>query len=219
MGPSAFKTYTPDSMWSAWEGTRVETVTASFPVKVEENLSIKSWKKRAFKSMKGLPQDVLEDPIRSYWATVNASLCDYLPSLANSCTGVPLIPPSFHPVYGMIMERSPGNSSCSAGDGPQKYLYDNEFPSHWNQHHEDFGGRKNGLYHHPALKEHKLLGIASPFSYYYGGSLFSSFQYHFEDFFMPSVNFLYWGAEKHWVSASPCDTRRVWEVIKVGEQE
>lgn len=29
------------------------------------------------------------------------------------------------------------------------------------------------------------------------------------------MNFLYQGAEKHWVSASASDTRAVWDVIKV----
>jgi hypothetical protein len=62
---------------------------------------------------------------------------------------------------------------------------DESFPAHWCMHHEDFAGPRNGLFHHPSLQAHKLLGIASPNSYYYGGSAFSSFQHHWEDFFMP----------------------------------
>lgn len=221
MGQAAFDTYRPEAMWGNWEGARVETVTASFPVKIEEGLSIKAWKRRSFKSMRELTPEVIADPVRSYWATINASLTDHLPSLAAHVEGVPLIPSTYHPVYGMIMERSaslPTDAKDSnVGEG-QRYALDHEFPPHWNQHHPDFAGAKNGLYHHPALQETKLLGIASPFSYFYAGSFLTSFQHHWEDFFMPSVNAHYWGAEKLWMSTSPSDTRRVWEVIQVRDK-
>lgn len=211
MGSRAVEAYSPDALWSEWEGARTEGVRASFPLTFEADLPIKTWRKRNARAVRSLPPEVLSSPIDAYWRTVDASLAGCMPDLANELLEEgPVIPPTYKPTYGMIMERHsggtadkyaqvrgftystdrPSHASCKAQASPLccrpcACQLDSGYPSHWCMHHADFGGAKNRLYHHPALETHKLLGIASPNSYYYGGSFASSFQHHWEDFFMP----------------------------------
>jgi hypothetical protein len=159
MGPEVLKAYTPEQQWQAWDGSRTETIEVSFPLTYEKNLPVKTWHKRNARALRRLSPELFADPYRSYWATVESSISEHLPPAAwPEEDAVPLIPKDYRPTYGMIFDQASGL------EGACKYPLDDRFSTHWCQHHPDFGGPKNLLFHHPALKSHVLLGMASPYS-------------------------------------------------------
>jgi hypothetical protein len=185
----------------------------------------------ASKRERGLPLACLENPIGSYWDTIDLSFSrlqsgltaqfdlDVSALLARRCNGDGLIPENYTAWYGMQMEKSfDVTLQHSSSDMiVQKYMYpaDRLYPAHWCQHSPSFGGKRNLLIA-PSLQKsgNILLGMASPYSYYYAGTAFTSFPHHYEDFFMPSVNFMYSGAEKYWIGCPAKDTRQVWTTLK-----
>lgn len=86
----------------------------------------------------------------------------------------------------------------------------------WCQHSFGYGSKRNILtadaIHHPDAPI--LEGISSPYTYYYNGTPYTSFAHHYEDYWLPSVNYHYQGAEKYWIGCRASDTRAVWNTIK-----
>lgn len=115
MGSNSLSGYTPENLWGSWEGARTESITAAFPLTFEADLPIKAWRKRNARAQRSLPNEVLADPIAAYWRTVDRSLAAVLPELpTHQEDRLPVLPTTYKPTYGMVMERHQQDGSTAA---------------------------------------------------------------------------------------------------------
>jgi hypothetical protein len=204
-GEQAFDSYSNLLIQSNWAGfdtiVRANQLGALPCTAVDPNyMRMKTFRKLIHREHQKLSEDTLLHPYEAYWSTIDHSLS----SLLNAPSPVDRthqIPSDFVAYYGIHMSGKSIENIQSI---------DSLYPRHWCMHDRAFGGGSNFL----TTLSDNLQGIASPSSYWYGGSLFTSFPYHFEDFWLPSVNFHYAGAEKYWIGTGAQNTRTLWRLIK-----
>lgn len=136
------------------------------------DVSFKAFEKLVRKEEAKLPNQIWNDPVGCYWRTINNYHLEKLKSvyIHDSVSGIPLIPDDFVGYYGMQMHNVAGLSDVIKEA-------DTQISTEWIQHSTNFCGNRNFLLqNNPA----SLQGIASPYSYIYHGTSFTSFPHHFE---------------------------------------
>jgi hypothetical protein len=196
--------------WSSWDtvleqkgfGPLIETT-------IRERVSFKHYQKMVSSELRKLPiYDASQNLHNMYWSSIDAVASNLLSTRGFNMHSKEyqggLIPQTFTAYYGLKMSK------------PYQPVHD-IYPELWKMHGSWFGGKRNLLLGDNFVKQGEVLlpGICSPHSYYYFGTKFTSFPHHFEDFWLPSVNFLLQGSEKYWIGLPYSETRRVWDCIKV----
>lgn len=206
MGDGSFRAYSDSATnvfnWKSWDtvlsqGPGVAVYTTQ---KIDKNgMTFKSFERTVRKERMKLGELTEVCPYSLYWNTIDNSMQRYQ---SPTDTFYNLVLPDDYVAY-YALQANVAGLRCDA---------DLWYPHRWNQHSSSFCGPRNLLLDERA--SNYLPGMASPHSYFYRGTAYTSFPHHFEDYWMPSVNFLYWGAEKYWLGVPASETRRIWDYIR-----